>query len=76
MMFDARGDDTLRIELAIEDATATDTRAPGAERGDALAARRLAKPFFVQMKGRMTISGRLGGRPLSGTGLGFFETYR
>jgi hypothetical protein len=75
-MIDARGDDTLRIDLTIDDATATDTRVPGAERGEGLAGRRLAKPFFVQMKGEMRISGRLGGRPLSGVGRGFFETYR
>ena len=62
-------------ELTIEDATATDTRT-SVERGDALAARRLAKPYFVQMKGLMRISGRVGGRPLSGEGAGFFETYR
>jgi hypothetical protein len=75
-MVDIRGDDTLRIELAIEDATATDTRASGAERGEGLAARDLARPFFVQMKGLMRISGRVGGRRVSGEGAGFFETYR
>jgi hypothetical protein len=75
-MTDVRGDDTLRVELSIEDATATDTRRPGVERGEGLTARGLAKPFFVQMKGVMRISGRVAGTPLSGTGGGFFETYR
>ena len=75
-MTDVRGDDTLRVELAIEDATATDTRRPGVERGEGLTARGLAKPYFVQMKGLMRISGRVAGQPLSGTGAGFFETYR
>jgi hypothetical protein len=75
-MVDVRGDDTLRIELSIEDATMTDTRQPGVERGEGLGARRLARPFFVQMKGRMRISGRVRGQPLSGDGAGFFETYR
>jgi hypothetical protein len=76
VMVDARGDDTLRIELMIEDAAATDTRGNGAERGEGLSARNLARPYFIQMKGRMRISGRLAGRPLSGQGTGFFETYR
>jgi hypothetical protein len=75
-MFDARGDDTLRVDLAIEDATATDTRTPAVERGDALASRKLGKPFFVQMKGTMRISGRVAGHAISGAGAGFFETYR
>src|SRR4051812_785769 len=74
-MIDVRGDDTLRVELTIEDATATDTRT-SVERGDALSARGLGKPYFVQMKGLMRISGRVAGRPLRGEGAGFFETYR
>ena len=75
-MVDIRGSDTLRITLAIEDATATDTRAPGVERGDGLASRAIARPYFVQMKGTATISGRIRGTPLAGRGAGFFETYR
>jgi hypothetical protein len=74
-MVDIRGADTLRVELTIEDATATDTRV-AVERGDALAARHLGKPYFVQMKGLMRISGRIAGRSLRGEGAGFFETYR
>ena len=75
-MVDVRGDDTLRLMLRVEDATATDTRGSQAERGEGLAARRLSRPYFVQMKGTATIAGRIRGTPLSGTGAGFFETYR
>ncbi len=74
-MVDVRGDDTLRVDLTVEDATATDTRA-SVERGDALGSRALSRPYFVQMKGLMTIAGRIGGRRISGQGSGFFETYR
>jgi hypothetical protein len=75
-MTDVRGDDTLRLSLAIEDASASDTRGDMIERGEGLAARRLARPYFVQMKGTATIGGRIRGTPLSGSGAGFFETYR
>jgi hypothetical protein len=76
---DVRGDDTLRIDIEIEDAIATDTRPQRVvregERGDPLGSEK-AHPFFIQMKGIARISGRLDGAPLSGTGTGFFETYR
>jgi hypothetical protein len=62
-MIDARGEDTLRIEVAIDDASVTDTR-------------KVAKAYFVQMKGTMTIAGRINGRRVTGRGSGFFETYR
>jgi hypothetical protein len=75
-MVDVRGDDTLRVTLAIDDATATDTRSPGVERGEGLTNRGLVRPYFIQMKGRMRVSGRVGGRPIAGEGEGFFETYR
>jgi hypothetical protein len=75
-MRDVRDGDTLRIALEIEDASASDTRRDLVERGEALAARRLARPYFVQMKGTATIRGRIRGTPLAGTGAGFFETYR
>jgi hypothetical protein len=75
-MEDARGADTVRIEVVVEDATGTDTRRPLAERGEAGAARRLARPYFIQMKGRARLTGRLDGRPVRGEGAGFFETYR
>jgi hypothetical protein len=76
VMVDARGADTLRIELDVEDATVTDTRRPLIERGDMGAARALRRPYFVQMKGRARLSGRVAGTVLSGQGTGFFETYR
>ncbi|HEX8945979.1 MAG TPA: hypothetical protein VF785_22760 [Gemmatimonadaceae bacterium] len=75
-MVDVRGDDTLRVDLTIEDATATDTRRPAVERGETLAGRKLEKPYFIQMKGVMRIAGRVSGQPISGEGAGFFETYR
>ena len=75
-MVDVRGDDTLRIVLSIEDATATDTRDSAVERGEGLAGRALDRPYFVQMKGTATITGRIRGTPLAGSGAGFFETYR
>ena len=75
-LFDARGDDTLRIVLTVEDATATDTRRPRVERGDDMNARRIARPYFVQMKGLARIEGRIHGRKIDGAGTGFFETYR
>ncbi len=76
VMEDARGGDTLRVELVVEDAAATDTRLGLVERGEAAYARRLARPYFVQMKGRLRVSGRAGGAPVAGEGAGFFETYR
>ena len=76
---DARGNDTLRVQIDVEDAIATDTRPKKAasenERGDPLGSEK-QHPYFIQMKGTARISGRLEGAPLSGTGLGFFETYR
>ena len=76
---DVRGDDTLRVDIDVEDAIATDTRprrnTKEGERGDPLGSEK-AHPFFIQMKGTARISGRLDGAPLTGTGTGFFETYR
>jgi hypothetical protein len=76
---DARGEDTLTVDISIEDAIATDTRprraAKEGERGDPLGSEK-AHPYFIQMKGTARISGRLDGAPLTGTGTGFFETYR
>lgn len=70
MLFDARGGDTLRIALEIEDAVATPMR------GGRLAASDRASRAFVQMKGRATLTGRLRGAPVTGSGYGFFETWR
>ncbi len=75
---DIRDDDTLTVDISIEDAIATDTRprkANGGERGDPLGTEK-ARPYFIQMKGSARISGRIEGQPLAGTGTGFFETYR
>lgn len=75
-LFDARGDDTLRVTLTVEDATVTDTRRPLIERGDYMNARRIARPFFIQMKGVARLEGRIGGKLIHAEGYGFFETYR
>jgi len=75
-MADVRGDDTVVVELEIEDATATDTRSGLVERGEGEAARRLPRPWFIQMKGIARLRGRAHGRVLAGEGTGFFETYR
>jgi hypothetical protein len=75
---DIRGDDTLRVDISIEDAIASDTRpqtATEGERGDPLGTEK-ARPYFIQMKGTARISGRIEGQPLIGSGTGFFETYR
>jgi len=83
---DVRGADTLRVELDIEDAIGTDNRrqvnngspfaSPKPERGDPQSEMAAPLPYFIQMKGVARISGRIGGEPVSGTGTGFFETYR
>jgi len=84
---DVRGADTLRVELTIEDAIATDTRQESQgfglvsnrasrERGDPERDRAAERPYFIQMKGVARVSGRIGGEPVSGSGTGFFETFR
>ena len=74
-LFDARGADTLRIDLNVEDAIGTHTRPAGSERGSPLGGEK-PHPYFIQMKGTARISGRIDGTPLTGSGTGFFETYR
>ena len=74
-MIDIRGGDTLQVVLDIEDASATDTRA-AASGGGSGPVRPKDRPYFIQMKGTAAVSGRLGGKPISGMGNGFFETYR
>jgi len=66
---DVRGSDTLRVVLEIEDAIATETR-------QSAGLPSFGGPYFIQMKGTASIDGRLGGEKISGTGTGFFETYR
>lgn len=72
VMADARGGDTIRVELTIEDAIGSDVRAT-AERGGGTTTPR---PFFIQMKGTARLTGRVGGQAIEGEGTGFFETYR
>jgi hypothetical protein len=69
-MHDERGDDQVRIELEIDDAAATDVRKGSGRPGSA------SGRYFVQLKGIARLTGRIGGRSVSGTGQGFFETYR
>ena len=76
VLADARGNDTLRVELEIEHATGTDTRLGFLARGDTTEARLISRPYFIQMKGVARLSGRVDGQPVSGVGTGFFETYR
>jgi len=75
-LVDVRGDDTLRLDLQIDDAVATDTRRTIVERGEGEAPRVLQRPWFVQMAGTARLSGRVRGTPIAGEGRGFFETYR
>jgi hypothetical protein len=78
-MVDVRGDDTVRIAIDVEDAIGTDfsRMLDGEARGDAArGAPPAGRPYFIQMKGRLTLAGRVRGIPVSGTGAGFFETYR
>ena len=76
VIVDARGTDTLRVEVIVEHATATDTREGYLARGDSAEARAITRPWFVQMKGVARLTGRIGGRAVAGEGTGFFETYR
>jgi hypothetical protein len=73
---DIRGADTLDLSLAIDDAVATDTREGLVDRGEGAYARALRTPWFIQMAGTATIRGRIRGQSLTGSGRGFFETYR
>jgi hypothetical protein len=74
-MADARGGDTVIVELTIDDAIGSDTRLPMDERGDPQASA-LPTPYFIQMKGRARVHGVIAGRRVDATGTGFFETYR
>jgi len=73
VLADVRGSDTLRVTLDMQDAIATDTRGSMLRRGTRSAVR---DPYFIQMKGRATLDGWIGGAPVHGEGNGFFETYR
>jgi hypothetical protein len=69
-MTDSRGDDFLDIRLTTEDATATDVRSNGRPGSG------IARAWFIQMKGVAVLRGRISGRPIEGSGPGFYETYR
>lgn len=71
VMRDARGDDSIVLELDIEDAAATDVR-----KGTSQKIGRISRTWFVQMKGIARLQGRINGRAIAGAGQGFFETYR
>ena len=73
---DVRGADTLRVELDVEDAVGTDTRRAAVGRNEEGADRRITRPYFIQMKGRARLRGRVAGVVLGGQGPAFFETYR
>jgi hypothetical protein len=70
VMRDVRGADNITVELEIEDAAATDVSRPDGQRPGR------AGRYFIQLKGIARLSGRIGGREVSGSGEGFFETYR
>ena len=70
-MTDSRAGDELRVELRIDDATATDVHRSARQPIDGF-----SKRYFVQMKGTATISGQVAGKSIGGKGTGFFETYR
>jgi hypothetical protein len=76
VMEDVRGADTLRLELFVDDAAATDTRAGLVDRGESALARQLARPYFVQLQGRIRLTMRVRGVRTEANGTGFFETYR
>jgi hypothetical protein len=71
---DLRGGDTLFVDIDTEDAHVTDTRTQRRRQGEDVVA--LPRPYFVQLKGRATLRGRVGGQPFAATGTVFFETYR
>ncbi|HUF26480.1 MAG TPA: hypothetical protein VMM18_05800 [Gemmatimonadaceae bacterium] len=76
LIADARGADTLRLEIEIEDASGTDIRRPVVVGGGEAVLFEPSRPYFIQMKGRARLSGRIGGEVIGAEGQGFFETYR
>jgi hypothetical protein len=74
-MADVRGDDTVIVELTIDDAIGSDTRLAIDERGDPQGTA-LSTPYFIQMKGRVRLRGVIAGHRVDEEGVGFFETYR
>ncbi len=76
LLEDIRGDDTIRVELLVDDAVATDTRVGLIDRGETALARELQRPYFVQMQGRIRLTLTVRGERTAADGTGFFETYR
>jgi hypothetical protein len=70
-MRDERGDDQVTVTWEAEDAAATDIRSSSRGRPGSSGRR-----YFVQLKGTARLAGRIAGRIVSGSGQGFFETYR
>lgn len=63
-----------RPNPSVNVAPAYDTQIPG--NYSPWLARAIARPYFIQMKGIARLTGRIGGRVVTGEGTGFFETYR
>jgi hypothetical protein len=59
----SRESDTLRLEVRVVDALATEMGTGGFRR------------VFLQMRGRFSLSGRVLGQAVVDSGTGFFETY-
>lgn len=59
----ARDADTVRLRVAVTDAQATRMAAAGLSR------------YFLQMRGRWRLEGRVGGEAVADSGVGFFETF-
>ncbi|MGE5092950.1 MAG: hypothetical protein ACM3OH_12355, partial [Bacillota bacterium] len=59
----ARETDTLRLNVGVEDAHGSMSASAGFRR------------YFLQMRGRFTLAGRLAGGAVQDSGSGFFETY-
>ena len=59
----ARGADTVRLGAVVEHALASELAISGVSR------------YFLQMRGRFTLTGRVMGEVVSDSGMGFFETY-
>jgi hypothetical protein len=55
--------DSIRLRVVVEDALASRMGAAGLGR------------HFLQMRGRFTVTGRIGGHLVADSGKGFFETY-
>ena len=59
----ARDADTVRLRVGVTDAQATRMAAAGLSR------------YFLQMRGRWRLEGRIGGEAVADSGVGFFETF-